>query len=75
MLNKVFSGFLTNIKTSELFTKKFSRRDFLKGTGLLFALLSLGGVANNLQTTSTKVVTKEGAKNAGGYGTSGGYGA
>jgi hypothetical protein len=75
MLNKVFSGFLTNIKTSELFTKKFSRRDFLKGTGLVFALLSLGNVANSFQKPQAKVVTKDAGKSTGGYGNTGAYGA
>lgn len=75
MLSKVFGGLVSNIKTSELFTKKFSRRDFLKGTGLMFALLSLGNVANSFQGASAKVATKESKESSGGYGTSGSYGA
>lgn len=75
MFDKVFKGLVKNFNASNIMTKKISRREFLKGTGLMFAILSLGNVTNAFNKPKVKVVTKEIIKTSGGgYGNSG-YGA
>ncbi len=74
MFNNAFGAFISNIKSSEFFTKKFTRRDFLKGAGVVFALLSLGNVSNSLSNNPTKVAANNDKNNPGGYGSTGAYG-
>ncbi|GEM_PF-1292139 len=66
LLTKVFK----NIESSPVFTKKFSRRDFLKGVGLVFAFLSLSNVTNTLPV-KTKLEPQNPSKGPAGYGGSG----
>ncbi len=66
LLTKVFK----NIKSSPVFTKKFSRRDFLKGIGFVFAFLSLSNVTSTLPV-KTKPQSQQTSKGPTGYGGSG----
>jgi len=64
------SNFLKNFKNSEIFTKKFSRRDFLKGVGMVFAFLSLSSVTKTLPTPPTQA-NKPSNQGPSGYGNTG----
>jgi hypothetical protein len=64
------SKFWENLKNSEIFTKKFSRRDFLKGVGMVFAFLSLSSVTKTLPTPPTPT-NKSGNQGPSGYGATG----
>ncbi len=64
------SKFFDNLKKSEIFTKKFSRRDFLKGVGMVFAFLSLSSVTKTLPTPPTQA-NKPNNQGSSGYGSTG----
>jgi hypothetical protein len=64
------SKFWENLKNSEIFTKKFSRRDFLKGVGMVFAFLSLSSVTKTLPTPPTQT-NKSSNPGPSGYGNTG----
>ncbi len=59
-----------NFKNSSVFTKKFSRRDFLKGVGMVFAFLSLSSVTKTIPTPPTST-NKSSNQGPAGYGNTG----
>ena len=65
-ISKLWENFIN----SPVFTKKFSRRDFLKGVGMVFAFLSLSSVTKTIPTppTSTNQPNNQGPS---GYGNTG----